>query len=115
MAIQMLTPQIDDRGLGPLVYDDGADLLYFMHPGANDGYTSVLVAYPLRGQGIVILTNGDNGTALRREILNSVSIEYDWVKNYTTLYASIAVAIVLALAGIMILRRARAHGKSEGT
>jgi CubicO group peptidase (beta-lactamase class C family) len=64
MAVEMLTPQIDDRGLGPLVYDDGGDLFYFMHPGANDGYRSVLVAYPQRGQGVVILTNGDNGTAL---------------------------------------------------
>jgi CubicO group peptidase (beta-lactamase class C family) len=112
MVIQMLTPQIDNRGLGPLIYDDGADLFYFMHPGANDGYASVLVAYPKRGQGVVILTNGDNGEHLWREILNSVSIEYGWVKNYTILYASIAITIVLALAWIMILRRARAQGKS---
>jgi len=113
MAIQMLTPQIDDRGLGPLVYDDGGDLFYFMHPGANDGYKSVLVIYPQRGQGVVILTNGDNGDALRREILNSVSIEYGWVENYTVLYASIAITIVLTLAGILILRRRRAQRKSE--
>ncbi|MEA3334556.1 MAG: serine hydrolase [Chloroflexota bacterium] len=79
MAIQMLTPQIDDRGLGPVLGDDGGDLFFFMHPGANDGYKSVLVVYPQRGQGVVILTNGDNGDALWREILNSVSIEYGWV------------------------------------
>lgn len=113
MAIEMLTHQIDDRGLGPLVYDDGGDLFYFMHPGANDGYKSVLVAYPQRGQGVVILTNGDNGDLLWREILNSVSIEYGWVKNYTALYASIATTMVLALVGILILRRARAQGKSQ--
>ena len=111
----MLTPQIDNRGLGPLVYDDGADLFYFMHPGANDGYASVLVAYPLRGQGVVILTNGDNGDALWREILNGVSVEYGWVRDYTFLYTSIAITIVLVLVGILILRRARAHGKSKDT
>jgi len=102
MAVQMLTPHIDDRGLGPVVLDDGGDLFYFMHPGANDGYASVLVAYPRRGQGVVILTNGDNGTAMWREILNSVSIEYGWVEDDTLLHAIAAVAILLALAGIAI-------------
>ncbi|MEA1976826.1 MAG: hypothetical protein U9N80_02890, partial [Chloroflexota bacterium] len=113
MAIQMLTPQIDDRGLGPLVYDDGGDLFYFMHPGANDGYTAVMVAYPLRGQGVIIMTNSDNGNALWREILNSVSIEYGWVREHTSLYVSSAVVIVFVLLGILILRRKRVRGRSE--
>jgi len=102
MAVQMLTPQIESRGLGPVVLNDGGDLFYFMHPGANDGFASVLVAYPQRRQGVVILTNGDNGAALWREILNSVSIEYGWVKDNTLVYVISAVAIVLALAGILI-------------
>jgi len=113
MATQMLTPQIDDRGLGPLVYDDGSDLFYFMHPGANDGFTSVMVAYPLRGQGVIIMTNSDNGNALWREILNSVSIEYGWVRDNTSLYISTAVVIVLVLLGILILRRTRVRGRSN--
>ena len=99
----MLTPQIGNRGLGPVLYDEGDELFYFMHPGANDWYKSVLVAYPQRGQGVVILTNGDSGNALWREILNSVSLEYGWVKNYTALYAGITIAIVLAVAGILFL------------
>jgi hypothetical protein len=37
MAIQMLTPQIDDRGLGPVAQDDGGDRFYFMHPGRQRG------------------------------------------------------------------------------
>lgn len=88
IAIQMLTPHIENRGLGPLLYDEGGDLFYFMHSGANDGYKSVLVAYPERGQGVVIMTNGDNGDALWREILNSVSIEYiSHADKLTQLYA----------------------------
>jgi len=112
MTIQMLTTQIDKLGLGPELYDDGGDLFYFAHPGANDGYASILIAYPKRGQGVVILTNGDNGRTLWREIVKSVSIEYGWVKDYTILYTSITIAIVLAVAGILILRRARAHSSS---
>jgi CubicO group peptidase (beta-lactamase class C family) len=105
MAIEMLTPQIDDRGLGPLVYDDGGDLFYFMHPGANDGYKSLLVAYPERGQGVVILTNGENGEALNREILNSVSIEYGWVEDNTYLYIGILIVAIVVLTGFLILRK----------
>jgi len=105
MVIEMLTPQIDDRGLGPLVYDDGDDLFFFMHPGGNDGYKSVLVAYPHRGQGVVILTNGDQGEALWREILNSISNEYGWVSNNTLLYLLIAAVIVFALVGLLLLRK----------
>lgn len=112
MAIEMLTPQIADRGLGPLVYDDGGDLFYFMHPGANDGYKSVLVAYPKRGQGVVILTNGDNGEALWREILNSVSVEYGWVNDDTYLYLVIGVVFVVAFCGILLLRRTRGQSTS---
>lgn len=105
MVIEMLTPQIDDRGLGPLVYDDGDDLFFFMHPGGNDGYKSVLVAYPHRGQGVVILTNGDQGEALWREILNSISNEYGWVSNNTLLNLLIAAVIVFALVGLLLLRK----------
>ena len=112
LAIQMLTPQIDNRGLGPKLHDDGGDLFYFMHPGANDGYQSVLVAYPQRGQGVVIMTNSDNGSALWREILNSVSVEYGWVRDHTYLYVSIAIAILLALAGVLLRFRKKAQGMS---
>ena len=107
MARLMLTPQLESRGLGPVVLDDGGDRFYFMHPGANDGYKSVLVGYPVRGQGVVIMTNSDGGDALWREILNSVSIEYGWIQDNTSLYAGVTVVIVLAVVGILALRRGR--------
>jgi CubicO group peptidase (beta-lactamase class C family) len=95
MATEMLSPQINNRGLGPLVYDDGGDLFYFMHPGANDGYKSVLVGYPERQQGVVIMTNSDNGDLLWREILNSISAEYGWVPDRTLLYILLVFACLI--------------------
>jgi CubicO group peptidase (beta-lactamase class C family) len=112
MAIQMLTPQLEDSALGPFVGDDGGDRFYFLHAGAVDGYKSYLVAYPKRGQGLVIMTNSDNGDALWREILNSVSVEYGWLKDYTWLYVSITLVILLALAGILFLRWKGLRGSS---
>lgn len=110
MAVEMLTPQIEDRGLGPWVKDEGGDLFYFGHPGHNDGYKSYAVAYPKRGQGVVIMTNSDNGDALYQEILNSVSVEYGWLKDYTNLYVSILLALVLLFGGTVVLRRNRDRG-----
>lgn len=112
MATQMLTPQIENRGLGPVLGDDGGDRFYFMHPGANDGYKSVLIAYPKRGQGVVIMTNGDNGEALWREIVNSVSVEYGWVSNYTSLYIGVTVSLVLLVLWFLISRRRKARRNS---
>ena len=113
MAIEMLTPQIEERGLGPVVLDEGGDLFYFLHPGANDGYESILVAYPQRGQGVVIMTNVDEGEHLWREILNSVSVEYGWVRDSTYLYVGAAAAIVILLLGILTLHRRRARDKPD--
>jgi CubicO group peptidase (beta-lactamase class C family) len=109
MAIEMLTPQIENRGLGPVVIDEGGDLFYFLHPGANEGYRDYLLAYPKRGQGVIIMTNGDNGEALLDEIKRSLSIEYGLVRDNTNLYVGITVAILLALLGFLLLRRIRAR------
>ena len=95
MAVQMLHPQVEACGLGPVVGDDGGDRFYFMHRGANEGYQSVLVAYPKRGQGVVIMTNGDGGEALKDEVLKSVSVAYGWVRDDTNLYVSITAVILL--------------------
>ncbi len=109
MATQMLTAQLGDRGLGPIVLHDGGDLFYFLHPGANDGYKNYLVAYPLRGHGAVIMTNSDGGEALYREILNSISVEYGWLSNNTSIYVGSTVVILLVLAIILRLRGQRAR------
>ena len=112
MAIQMLTPQIDDRGLGPVLGNDGGDRFYFMHPGANDGFKAVIVAYPRRGQGVVIMTNSDNGDALWREILNAVSVEYGWVPDYTYLYVGATVAVIAAMLRFLARRWRKKMGRS---
>jgi CubicO group peptidase (beta-lactamase class C family) len=67
--------------------------------------SAVLVAYPQRGQGVVIMTNSDSGDALWREVLNAVSVEYEWVPDYTYFYVCAAVAIIAAMLGFLALRR----------
>ncbi|TKJ46854.1 hypothetical protein CEE34_06755 [Candidatus Aerophobetes bacterium Ae_b3a] len=112
MAMEMLSAQIENRGLGPVIGDDGGDLFYFSHPGATEGRKSLLVAYPKKGQGVVIMANSDSGEALWHELLRSVSVEYGWLIDRTYLYSSVIIAVVLVLLGLLLLRRRRARRRS---
>jgi CubicO group peptidase (beta-lactamase class C family) len=50
----------------------------FFHTGSNPGYQCELQAYLKSGQGAVIMTNGDQGWRLGREILGAIAKEYQW-------------------------------------
>jgi CubicO group peptidase (beta-lactamase class C family) len=77
MIQQMLTLQKGEFGLGIILRGDG-ERFYFTHGGGNAGFRCILLAFPARGQGAAIMTNGDLGSELLMEILRSLSAEYDW-------------------------------------
>jgi CubicO group peptidase (beta-lactamase class C family) len=51
---------------------------YFSHGGSNWGFRCELMAHRAKGYGVVIMTNGDNGTALAHEIIDRVARAYCW-------------------------------------
>lgn len=61
LAKEMLTPVAGEYRLGFWIGDDGGDRLHATHVGGNEGYKTRIVLYPERGQGIVVMTNSDNG------------------------------------------------------
>lgn len=77
LARAMLTPQIDIQGCGFLIEDSG-DNLFFHMKGKNNGYECFMVAYPVKGEGVVVMTNSDDGSYLIEEILRGVSAAYEW-------------------------------------
>lgn len=78
MMHEMLKHQKDDWGLGFALEAPGHKLR-FSHGGSNEGFRCTLQAYTeAPGQGIVIMTNGDQGWNLLNEILRAVSHEYGW-------------------------------------
>jgi len=77
MVQQMLTEQAEGVGLGLFLEDKEKDFL-FSHSGGNEGFRCFMVAYPEKGQGAVIMTNGAYGGNLIQEILRSLSAEYGW-------------------------------------
>jgi CubicO group peptidase (beta-lactamase class C family) len=77
LAREMLTRQNERWGLGVEVGGTGANV-WFQHEGSTPGYKARFFAYATRGQGVVILTNGDRGGELAEEILYSVAAAYHW-------------------------------------
>jgi CubicO group peptidase (beta-lactamase class C family) len=54
------------------------DELIFEHWGSNAGFTCYMVGSLGQQQGLVIMTNSDNGFALMASITRAVANEYDW-------------------------------------
>jgi CubicO group peptidase (beta-lactamase class C family) len=76
-AERMLTEVKGGIGLGPFVGGSGR-AFHFGHGGANEGFHCDLVYYPELGVGAAVMTNGDGGPLLIREVLRSLAAEYGW-------------------------------------
>jgi len=77
LARAMLTPQMDIHGFAFFIEDAG-DNLFFHMKGKNEGFECFMVAYPVRGEGAVVMTNSANGSYLIEEILRGISAAYEW-------------------------------------
>jgi CubicO group peptidase (beta-lactamase class C family) len=64
-------------GLGFAIMN-GKGGLMFNHSGSNLGYKSYVAAYRERGQGIAVMTNGENGMGFFMEIVRAVAKVYGW-------------------------------------
>jgi CubicO group peptidase (beta-lactamase class C family) len=76
-ARNMLVPEYNQQALG-LIVGGNTPQKYFNHGGVNFGYRCLLVAYQDNGDGAVIMTSGDNGDPLIREILRTIAHDYAW-------------------------------------
>jgi CubicO group peptidase (beta-lactamase class C family) len=78
MMLEMVTPV----GVGPFavgfqVGKEGEGW-YFRHGGSNWGFRCDAVAHRIKGYGLVVMTNGDRGTALIDEISKLIPPAYKW-------------------------------------
>lgn len=85
---QMLSPRLNNWGLGPSIDGEGATAR-FAHGGGKLGFRSYMVGYCERGQGAIIATNGERGDHLCVEILHSLARVYDWPDYYHYLDSSL--------------------------
>jgi CubicO group peptidase (beta-lactamase class C family) len=99
-ARQMTTVVKEGYGLGLGVHGTGAAAT-FGHGGSNAGFKCQMVAFIDKGQGAVVMTNGDQGSRLAQEVLRSISREYGWpiFKSLKKTAVAVAPDVLAALTG----------------
>lgn len=75
-----LATVMQDAALGVFVSTKGTSK-YFMHNGGNAGFSCQYVGSLDDGEGMVVMTNSDNGSLLE-EVVNSVAFVYKWKDYY---------------------------------
>lgn len=75
-----LKPVMDGAGLGVFT-SEGDSSSYFSHSGGNEGFTCYYAGDLITGNGMVIMTNSDNGS-LCSEVANSIATVYGWRDYY---------------------------------
>jgi CubicO group peptidase (beta-lactamase class C family) len=77
-ALEMVTPV----GVGPFAVGfqiaKQGEGWYFMHGGSNWGFQCSLLAHRIKGYGLAIMTNGDNGGALIQELTKKIQQTEKW-------------------------------------
>jgi CubicO group peptidase (beta-lactamase class C family) len=75
---EMLTPV----GVGPFAVGFTITSLgegwYFSHGGANWGFRCILIAHKVKGYGLAIMTNADQGSAVMNEVSRRIQNAYEW-------------------------------------
>ena len=54
--------------------------LILMKRGQNVGYQAYLILLPADGQGMVVMTNSDNGSVLAEALVRRAAFLYGWPK-----------------------------------
>ncbi|MBV8516975.1 MAG: beta-lactamase family protein [Acidobacteria bacterium] len=105
LASQMLTPQKDVYGLGPVLEGSGR-AFRFSHGGNNPGYTTQFIYFPETHQGAAILVNRVGADQLIDELTRAIAEEYDWpaLKPLRVTPATLADAAIANLTGAYALQ-----------
>lgn len=77
LAQDMLTLEAGNWGLGFTIEQKSDGDFWFSHGGSNAGFRAYFTMLGKRGNGVIIMSNGERGGELNMEILRAVSAEYD--------------------------------------
>lgn len=104
-AAALFTPVMNGYGLGFEIKGSGATTS-FEHGGHNHGYQNTMVAYTARGDGAVVMTNGDNGDEVARALVRAVAKEYRWpgFQSVARSHVDLSPAQAAALAGKYVVK-----------
>lgn len=82
LSQRMMEEMVTPVGVGPFAVgftiEKQGEGWYFSHNGSNWGFRCDLVAHRVKGYGLAIMTNGDNGGIVMQEIRARVARAYNW-------------------------------------
>ena len=91
LITEMMTRQAGTWGLGVDLGKPGGEPR-FTHNGANTGFSTLLLYYPERRQGVAIMTNGAEQSLFIYEILAAVARAYGWPVAAPTVLDTVSVS-----------------------
>ena len=75
---EMLSPVgVGDYAVGFAISKIGQGW-YFQHGGSNWGFRATMMAHKVKGYGLVIMTNADQGGAVANELSRRIQVAYEW-------------------------------------
>jgi CubicO group peptidase (beta-lactamase class C family) len=75
---EMLSPVgVGDYAVGFAISKIGQGW-YFQHGGSNWGFRATMMAHKVKGYGLVVMTNADQGGAVLAEVSRRIQLAYDW-------------------------------------
>ena len=78
MVQEMLSPMgVGNFAVGFTVSKIGQGW-YFSHGGSNWGFRATLLAHKIKGYGLAIMTNADQGGAVASELSRRIQVAYEW-------------------------------------
>jgi CubicO group peptidase (beta-lactamase class C family) len=100
MTRHMLTPQVAWMGLGYVV-DEKDGWTWITHGGWNEGFHSDFLGFLNTGQGVVWMTNGENGKLLGHEVMRGLAKVFGWpvYSQLEKIVAQVDPAVYARLAG----------------
>ncbi|CAM2750826.1 serine hydrolase domain-containing protein [Janthinobacterium lividum] len=75
---QMLTPQIENAGLGVFLHGSGS-AQRFSHGGRDEGFDTLLTAFSRTGQGAVIMINANDNSRMMDRLTAAIGRAYRWL------------------------------------
>jgi CubicO group peptidase (beta-lactamase class C family) len=117
-AHEMLQPVRGGYALGFVIDGNGTNR-YFWHPGVNAGFVAAFFAYEEKGDGVALMTNGQNTKTLGLEIIQALANQYGWTEfptddesRFSNPWVIALICVFIVLAAYSLFRVIR-HRKSR--